>query len=160
MRAAEQAKRAALPPWNEGPAKQAVIAFVAEITTQGSADFIPRRSGSQSSITTAPCGASNPCTCKWRSCSTALKSLRQRIPNGRTSSPSRRCSTATSNLWRRKVRRAWFNWSCHSHRDVLERVQSHRQRLDGKGVIRSSSVYRNGLSADPRSARLPAHQRT
>lgn len=30
-----------LPAWNEGPAKQAIIAFVADVTREGSPDFIP-----------------------------------------------------------------------------------------------------------------------
>jgi phosphoglycolate phosphatase-like HAD superfamily hydrolase len=31
----------ALPSWNDGPAKQSIIAFVARVTTQGSPDFVP-----------------------------------------------------------------------------------------------------------------------
>jgi phosphoglycolate phosphatase-like HAD superfamily hydrolase len=40
---AAPADRAAdpLPSWNEGKTKQAVVAFVAKVTTQGSADFVP-----------------------------------------------------------------------------------------------------------------------
>ena len=30
-----------LPSWNDGPAKQAIIAFVEKVTTTGGADFIP-----------------------------------------------------------------------------------------------------------------------
>lgn len=30
-----------LPSWNQGPAKQAIIAFVAQVTTVGSPDFVP-----------------------------------------------------------------------------------------------------------------------
>ena len=30
-----------LPSWNDGPAKQAVIAFVTDVTREGSADFVP-----------------------------------------------------------------------------------------------------------------------
>ena len=30
-----------LPPWNDGPAKKAITAFVAKTTTDGSADFVP-----------------------------------------------------------------------------------------------------------------------
>jgi len=30
-----------LPSWNDGPARQAIIAFVTKVTTQGSADFVP-----------------------------------------------------------------------------------------------------------------------
>lgn len=31
----------ALPSWNDGPAKQAIVAFVAKVTKQGSTDFVP-----------------------------------------------------------------------------------------------------------------------
>jgi phosphoserine phosphatase len=31
----------ALPSWNDGPAKQAIVAFVAKVTKQGSPDFVP-----------------------------------------------------------------------------------------------------------------------
>ncbi len=31
-----------LPSWNEGPAKAAILAFVARVTSEGSADFVPR----------------------------------------------------------------------------------------------------------------------
>ena len=30
-----------LPSWNEGPAKQSIIAFVAKVTTAGSPNFVP-----------------------------------------------------------------------------------------------------------------------
>jgi len=30
-----------LPSWNEGPAKQAIVAFVAKVTKEGSPDFVP-----------------------------------------------------------------------------------------------------------------------
>ena len=30
-----------LPSWNEGPAKQSIIEFVAKVTTPGSPDFVP-----------------------------------------------------------------------------------------------------------------------
>ncbi|MCW2286725.1 hypothetical protein M2323_004494 [Rhodoblastus acidophilus] len=30
-----------LPSWNDGPAKQSIIAFVAKVTTAGSPDFVP-----------------------------------------------------------------------------------------------------------------------
>jgi len=30
-----------LPSWNEGPAKQAIVAFVAKVTTEGGRDFVP-----------------------------------------------------------------------------------------------------------------------
>ena len=30
-----------LPSWNEGPAKQSIIAFVTKVTTAGSPDFVP-----------------------------------------------------------------------------------------------------------------------
>jgi phosphoglycolate phosphatase-like HAD superfamily hydrolase len=35
------ATQAALPSWNEGPAKQAILAFVGRVTKQGSPDFVP-----------------------------------------------------------------------------------------------------------------------
>ena len=34
---------APLSSWNEGPAKQAILAFVARITTEGSPDFVPAK---------------------------------------------------------------------------------------------------------------------
>jgi phosphoserine phosphatase len=33
--------QAALPSWNDGPAKRAILAFVERVTTQGGADFVP-----------------------------------------------------------------------------------------------------------------------
>jgi hypothetical protein len=31
-----------LPSWNDGPTKQAIVAFVAKVTKDGSSDFVPR----------------------------------------------------------------------------------------------------------------------
>jgi len=39
--AAAQAQTDPLPSWNDGPAKQAILAFVKDTTTQGSANFVP-----------------------------------------------------------------------------------------------------------------------
>jgi hypothetical protein len=34
-----------LPSWNDGPAKQSIIAFVERVTTPGSPDFVPEMTG-------------------------------------------------------------------------------------------------------------------
>jgi hypothetical protein len=34
-----------LPSWNDGPAKQSIIAFVTKVTTLGSPDFVPSYAG-------------------------------------------------------------------------------------------------------------------
>jgi phosphoglycolate phosphatase-like HAD superfamily hydrolase len=39
--ASTQSSSDALPSWNDGPAKQAIVAFVAKTTTAGSPDFVP-----------------------------------------------------------------------------------------------------------------------
>ena len=36
-----QAQTDALPSWNDGPAKQAILEFVKDTTTQGSSNFVP-----------------------------------------------------------------------------------------------------------------------
>ena len=51
-----------LPSWNEGTSKQAIVAFVEKVTKEGSPDFVPCRSGSPRSTTTARYGASSRCT--------------------------------------------------------------------------------------------------
>src|SRR5215203_5034970 len=32
-----------LPSWNDGPSKQAIVAFVTDVTRQGSPDFVPQQ---------------------------------------------------------------------------------------------------------------------
>ena len=38
---AHAASAADLPSWNDGPTKQAIVDFVAAVTTEGGADFVP-----------------------------------------------------------------------------------------------------------------------
>ena len=39
--ATAQSTRDPLPSWNDGPARQAIVAFVAKVTKKGSPDFVP-----------------------------------------------------------------------------------------------------------------------
>ena len=52
----------ALPSWNDGPAKQAIVDFVRTTTEAGGARFVPLRSALPPSTRTAPSGSSIRCT--------------------------------------------------------------------------------------------------
>ena len=53
-----------LPSWNDGGPKQAIISFIAETTTRGSAKFVAPEEVSRRSIRTAQPGSSNRHTCR------------------------------------------------------------------------------------------------
>ena len=94
LRAAD-AQTDPLPSWNDGATKQSITDFVARVTAQGGPDFVPPASASPPSTTTARCGSSSRCTSSSPSRSTASRRWRRSTRNGRTSSRSRPCSTAT-----------------------------------------------------------------
>ena len=60
-----------LPSWNDGSARKSIIDFVEKVTRPGSPDFVPRRSASPPSTTTARSGASSRCPFNFTSRSTA-----------------------------------------------------------------------------------------
>ena len=60
-----------LPSWNDGTTKSAIVAFVGKVTTKGGKDFVPPRSASPPSTTTARSGPSSRCTSSSCSRSTA-----------------------------------------------------------------------------------------
>jgi len=57
-----------LPSWNDGASKKAILDFVTRVTSQGNADYVPPRSASRPSTTTARCGPSTRCTSRCCSC--------------------------------------------------------------------------------------------
>ncbi len=54
-----------LPSWNDGPAKQAIAAFVNETTDQASPKFVPPPNVSRCSTTMALCGPKIRCRSSW-----------------------------------------------------------------------------------------------
>ena len=59
---AARAQTDPLPSWNDGAAKQAIVAFVTETTTAGRPSFVPEPSASPPSTRTARCGSRSRCT--------------------------------------------------------------------------------------------------
>ncbi len=60
-----------LPSWIDGAAKARIVAFVKAATEPGGKDFVPPRTASRCSTTTARCGPSSRCTSSSRLRSTA-----------------------------------------------------------------------------------------
>lgn len=84
-----------LPSWNDGPAKQAIVTFVTDVTREGSPTSSRRPRGSPRSTMTERCGSNSRSTCSSPTRWTGSRGWRRSIRNGRTHSPSRRCSKAT-----------------------------------------------------------------
>jgi hypothetical protein len=63
-----------LPSWNDGAAKQAIIAFVQATTDTSSPKFVPPEARIATSTRTARCGSRTRCTRRW---STAWSACRR-----------------------------------------------------------------------------------
>ena len=86
----------ALPSWNDGADKQSIVHFVGARDGPGRRRISsPRQNASPCSTTTARCGPSSRSTSSSPSRSTGSRRWRRSIRNGKQSSRSRRCSTAT-----------------------------------------------------------------
>ena len=133
-----------LPSWNDGPAKQAIVEFVAAVTTEGGADFVRPRTASPPSIRTARSGSSTRSTARGCSRSTAWPRWRPSIRNGRTKSRSRRCSRATARRWPSSPRATEWRSSApptpgSDHRAVREDRPGLAGQGQGSGFKRPST---------------------
>lgn len=80
-----------LPSWNDGPAKQSIIAFVEKVTKPGSADFVPVPERIATFDNDGTLWAEQPMYFQLLSRSTASRYSRRSIRSGKRRSRSPRC---------------------------------------------------------------------
>ena len=152
-----------LPSWNEGQAKQSIVAFVERVTAEGSPDFVPAASALRSSTMTARCGPSSRCISSLRFALDRVKALAPQHPEWNTQEPF-------ASLLKGDVKGgARGRRACHSRdRDGHPCGHDHRRirsRSSATGSPRAKhpktgqALHGNDLSADAGVAGLSARQR-
>ena len=84
-----------LPSWNDGPAKQSILAFVEKVTKEGSPDFVPVPERIAVFDNDGTLWAEQPLYFQLLFPSIESRLSRRSIPNGRRRNHSPRCSRAT-----------------------------------------------------------------
>src|SRR5829696_1300087 len=85
-----------LPSWNDGATKKSITDFVARVTTQGGADFVPPDQRIATFDNDGTLWIEQPIYCSSSSRSIASRRSRPSTPSGRTRNPSPRFSRAMS----------------------------------------------------------------
>ena len=99
-----------LPSWNDGPAKQAIVAFVADVTDASGADFVPPAQRVAVFDNDGTLWVEQPMYTQLAFVLDRVKGSPHSTRNGRTSRPSRQCCRET---WRHWGRPGWRD-SCRS----------------------------------------------
>ena len=87
-----------LPSWNDGPAKQSILAFVAKVTTPGSPDYVSAAERIATFDNDGTLWCEKPVPVQLYFLLDRVNSLAPGIRNGRPRSRSRRSSRATSRM--------------------------------------------------------------
>ena len=98
----------ALAAWHDGAAKQAILDFVARVTTQGHPDFVPPADRIAVFDNDGTLWAEQPVPVQFCFVLDRVRALAPQHPEWRTGSRSRPRSKAT---WRRSPPAAWRDWS-------------------------------------------------
>ena len=84
-----------LPSWNDGAVKNVIADFVARVTTPGAAEFVPPAERIATFDNDGTLWAEQPVYFQMAFAFDRIKALAPQHPEWKTSSRSRRCSTAT-----------------------------------------------------------------
>jgi len=83
------------PSWNDGPAKQAIVKFVADVTKEGGPSYVPPAERVATFDNDGTLWSEQPAYVQLLFALDRVRALAPRHPDGRPSSPSRPRSTAT-----------------------------------------------------------------
>ena len=151
-----------LPSWNDGKAKQAIVAFVAQVTKEGSPDFVPPAERIATFDNDGTLWAEQPMYFQLLFALDRVKTLAPQHPEWKTTEPF-------ASLLKGDVKGALAG----GERAMLEIIMATHAGMTTEEFDKivqdwvatathpddQATVYRDGLSADARSARLSARQR-
>ena len=151
-----------LPSWNDGPAKATIVEFVAKVAKQGSPDFVPPAERIATFDNDGTLWAEQPMYFQLLFALDRVKALAPQHPEWKDKEPF--ASLLKGDVKARARRRRASNAGDrhgdarrHDHRGVRANRQGlarHREASQDQAAL-----HRDGLSADARTARLPARER-
>ena len=151
-----------LPSWNEGPSKKAILKFVADVTAQGAASFVPPAERIATFDNDGTLWSEQPLYFQVAFALERVKALAPQHPEWKTQEPFKTLLTGDVKGALAQGEKAILEHHGRDphrddHRGVHEdggRVGDHRQ-----APALRPPLHRDGLPADARAAGLPARER-
>ena len=151
-----------LPSWNDGNAKQSIVDFVKRVTTPGGKDFVPEPERIATFDNDGTLWAEQPMYFQLLFALDRVKALAPQHPEWKDKEPFASLLKGDLKGGARRRRKGHLG-DRHGHaRGHDDRgVREDRQGLDrhGEASEDQAALHRDGLSADARTARLPARER-
>ena len=157
-----QAAADPLPSWNDGPARQAILDFVTKVTKEGSPDFVPPAERIATFDNDGTLWAEQPLYFQLLFALDRVKVLAPQHPEWKDKEPFASLLKGDMKAALAGGERGIVEIIAATHAGMTtDGIRSNGEGLDrhGEAPDDQAASHRDGLSADARTARLPARQR-
>ena len=150
-----------LPSWNDGAAKKAITDFVARVTTQGGADFVPAEQRIATFDNDGTLWTEQPVYFQLAFAFDRVKAMAPQHPEWKTKQPFKALLDKDMKAWRAAGEKGLLKIVAATHTGMTTEVRQGRCGTGSRprGIRASSGPITTRLSADAGAARLSARQR-